>query len=254
MSKIIWSVFLFFSFCFSVSSQETGSTESFKQIPFTTIEHGQASQFSRENPQVQPVFKDPETWKSFWEAYTKGRKPRPVMPYVDFNSEMVIVSSLGEVSGVYVDRNHGLIRVVTGDITRPDYSPETTTPFHIITTEKLQFQSIAFTHPNPTKNLAIGEETREGADFNAAATPDIQTQDLSVAETAPNCVSLDQWDSWDWWKGWKSHARAINSCGYGVRFRMIWAWAGDGGCHTIYRSWYEERSGKGPYVSELRSC
>jgi hypothetical protein len=124
MSKVIWSVFLFFAFCFSALSQETGATESLEQIPFTTIEQGQASQFSRENPQVQPVFKDPETWESFWEAYTQGREPRPVAPYVDFNSEMVIVSSLGEVSGVYVDRNHGPVQVITGDIARPDDSPE----------------------------------------------------------------------------------------------------------------------------------
>jgi hypothetical protein len=112
--------------------------------------------------------------------------------------------------------------------------------------EKVEFQSVVFEHPNPPENLVTGEERRDGTD--------IEGQDLSAPEAVPSCVRLDQWESWSLLRGWKSHARAINNCNRSLRFRMIWAWAGDGACHSVRRSWYEERRGKLPYVSELRSC
>lgn len=237
-----------------VLSQETNFADSSEPVPFITIEQGQAGRFGEDNPAVQPVFSDPESWKNFWEAYTEGREPRPELPAVDFNSEMVLVSASGEVAGVYVDRSKGILYVSAADTGQSASSPPEITPFHIIKTEKLEFQSVVFEDPTPAKDLIAGNETRDGTDIDALATPDAQMQDLSAKIPVPLCVELTQWNSWSWWKGWKSHARAINHCRYPVRFRMIWAWAFDGACHSIRRSWYEERGGKIPYVSELRYC
>lgn len=237
-----------------VLSQDTNFTDSAEPLLFTTIEQGQAGRFGADNPEVQPVFSDLESWKSFWEAYTEGREPRPALPPVDFNSEMVLVSALSAVAGVYVDRSKGILYVSAAEPEPAASSPQATTSFHIIKTEKLEFESVVFERPTPAQGLITGEETRDGADINAPATPEDQTQDLSARRPAPPCLHLDQWNSWSWWKGWKSHARAINRCGHIVRFRMIWAWAFDGACHSVRRSWYEERRGKIPYVSELRAC
>jgi hypothetical protein len=257
----ILSAFSVFAFIFPALAEETGSPDSFEPVPFTTIEQGQAGRFGEGDADGQPVFggqpvfKDPETWKSFWEAYTEGRDPRPESPNIDFNQDMIIVSSLGEVSDVYVDRNQGIIRVTAGDMERSDFSSETTTPFHIIKTEKLEFRSIIFEHQKPTKGPVTGEETPNGADFNATTTPDAQTQDFSAAyATVPSCVELRQWEEWTFWEGWSSWAEATNRCGYGVRFRMIWAWAYDGQCMTVHNYWLEGRHGRFPYVSELRPC
>jgi hypothetical protein len=277
MNTVILSAFLSFACVFPVLSQETGVPDSSEPaslttlgrvlsqetdlaassepVPFTTIEQGQASRFSTENPGVQPVFSDPETWKSFWEAYTEGREPRPALPPVDFNAEMVLVSSLGEVSGVYVDRSNGILYVSVAKNNGSESSPQATPPFHIVKTEKVEFQSVVFERPNPAKEAPItGEETREGADINAPAISDVETQDVGIAGNPPPCVELTQTNSWNWWRGWKSHATAFNGCGVKHRFRMIWAWALDGACHTVKKSWYEERYGLTPYVSELRIC
>ncbi len=276
MTKVILSAFLFLAFVFPVVSQEPGETGSSdhapvsvleqvlsqetdlastaEPVPFTTIEQGQASRLSKDNPDAQPVFRDPESWKSFWEAYTEGRDPRPELPSVDFNSEIIIVSALGEISGVHLDRSKGILYVSGVKHNDSEPSPSATSAFYIIKTAKLEFQSVVFERPNPAKDLVTGEEARDGADIHATETPDAQTQDFSAKIPVPHCVELTQWNSWSWWKGWRSHARAINHCGYPVRLRMIWAWAFDGACHTVKRSWYEERGGSIPYVSELRYC
>ncbi len=189
MNKVISSAFLFFAFAFPALSQETGSSDESEQVPFTTIEQGQASRFIEDSLDVQHVFNDPEKWKSFWEAYTEGREPRPELPYVDFNSEMVVVSSLGNISGVYVDRSQGILRVTTVGNTPSDSPAKATTPFHIIKTEKLELKSVAFEHPNPAKGAVTGEETSEGADLDATATPDAQTQELN-AQPPPSCYQF----------------------------------------------------------------
>jgi hypothetical protein len=72
---------------------------------------------------------------------------------------------------------------------------------------------------------------------------------------APNCVGLSQGRN-----GSTAWAEATNGCGYTVRLRMIWAWAGDGSCVSLSNNYYH-RETRGaanipprPYVSELRSC
>jgi precorrin-4 methylase len=76
--------------------------------------------------------------------------------------------------------------------------------------------------------------------------------DVGVFAVAPSCVVLTG-GTRGITKVW---ARATNNCGYAVRFRMIWAWAGDGACKTVSRYWEEERTWTEPrpYVSELRLC
>ncbi len=72
---------------------------------------------------------------------------------------------------------------------------------------------------------------------------------------APGCVGLSQGRN-----GSTAWAEATNRCGYTVRVRMIWAWAGDGACTTLPNNYYyrETRGAANipprPYVSELRSC
>jgi hypothetical protein len=252
MNKVIGIAFLLLSFAFPALSQETGSFErvTFTTVPppivpFIEVEQEQMSQFRKDSSEMQPVFTDVETWKIFWNAYTGGRKP---LPYADFSSQMILVSSRGEVSDINVDRKQGIIQVVTKDT---DFSPEATPSFHIIKTEKLEFQSIIFEHPNPTKGLATGEERSDGTDSSATTTPDAES-----AASAPSCVHLRQWDEWRGWRGYRSWAQATNNCGYTVRLRMIWAWALDGSCTSLAPGWWrrEWRTGGLPYVSELRSC
>ncbi len=68
---------------------------------------------------------------------------------------------------------------------------------------------------------------------------------------APSCVYVSQWDS-----GGYSYARATNYCSYTVRVRMIWRWALDGSCVSLYPSYrYTEwRYGYAPYVESLERC
>lgn len=79
------------------------------------------------------------------------------------------------------------------------------------------------------------------------------------AATAPSCVNLEQWKQEISWAPDKKVARATNRCSGTQRFRMIWAWAADGSCHSIppNGSLTEERgigSPPVPYVNELRKC
>jgi hypothetical protein len=46
MKKVSLSAFVFFAFVFPALSQETGSSDSFEPVPFTTIDPGQTSQVS----------------------------------------------------------------------------------------------------------------------------------------------------------------------------------------------------------------
>jgi hypothetical protein len=59
---------------------------------------------------------------------------------------MIIVSSRGKVAGIYADRTQGILRVIAGEITHADPSLKTTDPFHIIKTERVEFQSVVFDH------------------------------------------------------------------------------------------------------------
>ena len=77
----------------------------------------------------------------------------------------------------------------------------------------------------------------------------------SLMAVAPACVQLSQGRN-----GSTAWAEATNRCGYAVRVRMIWAWAGDGACTSLPNNYYyrETRGAANipphPYVSELRSC
>ncbi|GGC87663.1 hypothetical protein GCM10011512_13270 [Tersicoccus solisilvae] len=76
------------------------------------------------------------------------------------------------------------------------------------------------------------------------------------AATAPSCVYLSQWETRNSIGVITSHARATNNCSSTQRFRMIWAWAGDGPCYS-YKPGYQStasRLGGPPKVSELRKC
>jgi len=88
-----------------------------------------------------------------------------------------------------------------------------------------------------------------------AASVAVDNPSYLLLAPAPGCVGLAQGRS-----GSTAWAEATNRCGYTVRFRMIWAWAGDGACTSLPNNWYH-RETRGaanipphPYVSELRSC
>jgi hypothetical protein len=245
MNKAIWSAFLFLAFVFPALSQETGSSE-YQRVAFTTIEKGQTISFREgDAANAEAVISRPEnaeavitdlgTWARAWEAYTGGQQ---ALPHVDFNAQMIIISSRGEVLDVYVDRNAGILHVITGDIR--SNSAQTVNLFHIVETERLEFQTVVFHHP------LTGEDTSP----NATVTQDVETQ-----EVVPNCVYLSQWRS-----GNRAYGRATNNCSYTVRLRMIWAWATDSACYSLASGW--QLTGwrlhiwplPWPYVSELRSC
>jgi hypothetical protein len=93
-----------------------------------------------------------------------------------------------------------------------------------------------------TATQAVPVESLPGADNG----------DIGLFAVAPSCVKLNQGRN-----GNTAWAEATNQCGYTVRFRMIWAWAGDGACSSnTYR--YETRGAASipprPYVDELRLC
>lgn len=261
MSKVIWSAFLFLTFVFPASSQETG-----QRVPFTTIEQGQTSNVSDGDATLtradalaraealildlttaDAVIRDVETWTRVWHAYTRDREPRPELPYVDFNAEMIIASSRGEVSDLYVDRNQGILHVVAGEIQRSGI----TNPFHIIKTRRSEFQSVVLHHP------VIGKvRVSDGTDTGDVQMQeeDVQTQDIRPEAVAPDCVILGRRERrgiWFW-------QRATNNCDYNVRLRFIWARVVDGQCVTLFANgdWHEE--GRlvtyNPVVSELRLC
>jgi hypothetical protein len=89
----------------------------------------------------------------------------------------------------------------------------------------------------------------------APAAPAADDPSFTAMAVAPSCVELNQGRS-----GSTAWATATNRCGYTVRVRMIWAWASDGSCTTLYNNYYyrETRGAANipphPYVSELRSC
>jgi hypothetical protein len=91
-----------------------------------------------------------------------------------------------------------------------------------------------------------------GAPAGVAAADD---PSYSLMAAAPACVKLSQGRN-----GSTAWAEASNTCGYAVRVRMIWAWAGDGSCTSLSNGYYyrETRGAANvpprPYVSELRSC
>ncbi len=81
----------------------------------------------------------------------------------------------------------------------------------------------------------------------------------SLAATAPSCVELAHSKEVISLAPDKVVAKATNDCSGTQRFRMIWAWAGDGSCRSIGPggSFTEKRpigSPPLPYVNELRKC
>lgn len=273
MFKVILSTFLLFAVAFPALSQEHASPEpapipathtrdsgfpraslDSQRVPFTTVEQRQESRFSEDNAGMPPVFKDAETWKSFWDAYTAGRQSRPELPAVDFNSEMVIVSSRGAVSGVYLDRDEGVLRVVAKGRKPSNSSTPATDPLHIIKTEKLDFQSVVFERNKPAKEFGADENAHDGPDFDGAATRELLRQDFRVAAAA--CLYEYQWDEWTSWGGWRSYAEYDNYCSYGLWFWTDWVYASNGSCVYLPSGYYrwESRSGTAPYVYRIYSC
>lgn len=101
--------------------------------------------------------------------------------------------------------------------------------------------------------LAAPAQAAEGAQPQSVVAADDPA--FTAFAPAPSCVGLEQGRD-----GSTAWAKATNRCGYTVRLRMIWAWAGDGSCTSLPNNWYlrETRGAANipprPYVSELRSC
>ncbi len=101
------------------------------------------------------------------------------MPDVDFDSEMIIVSSRANVLKVYAEHNQGALRVITGDSKHLDPSLKTTNPSHIIKLEGFEFQSVVFEH-----NPFTDEETSEAAAFTVAPSC-VPSADKTLARRCP---------------------------------------------------------------------
>jgi hypothetical protein len=60
---------------------------------------------------LREVIRDGEAWNAFWSAAMENRQPTPETPAVDFESEMVIVASMGR-------RGTGGYSIAIEDVTR----------------------------------------------------------------------------------------------------------------------------------------
>lgn len=93
------------------------------------------------------------------------------------------------------------------------------------------------------------------AQASTLAVPAADDASFTTMATAPSCVKLKQGRD-----GSTAWAEAKNECGRTVRFRMIWAWAGDGSCVSKANgTTHRETRGAAnipprPYVDELRAC
>jgi hypothetical protein len=109
--------------------------------------------------------------------------------------------------------------------------------------------------PSTEQPSSSPTESPTGVDTGVDAGVDAGS-DADAFSVAPSCVNLKQF-----WKDDNTvRAEATNTCGKTVRFRMIWAWAGDGACNSLPNGWYhweehdKSRFLPDPYVSELRAC
>lgn len=97
-----------------------------------------------------------------------------------------------------------------------------------------------------------GAETPEEGPIAAASSDEVGVAQEPV--TAPSCLHLSQKK-----QDGQSIAIVRNDCNDNVRFRMIWRWASDGACNTLWvgATTSESKSDKlrkDPYVTELRKC
>jgi len=66
-----------------------------QKVEFETIEQGS---YSGCTAKENSVIKDPTNWQDFWNKLKSNLSPKPGLPSIDFSSEMVIASCMGEQS------------------------------------------------------------------------------------------------------------------------------------------------------------
>lgn len=115
-----------------------------RDIPFRSIARGYQTGLAGEGVQVA---RDEAQWRALWNRHASTVIPRPLLPSVDFDSEMVVCVLLGtrptfgyaiEVTRIVPDGERGMRIEVSerapaeGAIT----SPLVTQPFHMIATPR----------------------------------------------------------------------------------------------------------------------
>jgi hypothetical protein len=139
-----------------------------QSIPFETIDKGDISYFRYGDSDfsgADMVIRDWKTWAWFWKRHTQGIQPPPLIPKVDFRTEMVLVVLLGyQTSGGspsikiksieeifnYVSIPGKHIRVLVKENKEPGPLDIITNPYHIVKVRKSL--SVVFEH-EPFKNI-----------------------------------------------------------------------------------------------------
>lgn len=125
-------------------STSTSSTPTREGIPFRTIARGYQSGLAGEGVTVA---RDVDAWRAMWNRHTSTELPRPELPQVDFQRDMVVCVLLGqrptfgysiEIETLTEDAQKALL-VATRD-THPAkdaiLNQVITQPFHMITTAR----------------------------------------------------------------------------------------------------------------------
>ncbi|MDD1620265.1 MAG: hypothetical protein LUQ11_02195 [Methylococcaceae bacterium] len=179
-------------------SQAEGGSES---LTFTTLKQGEGSEIRHGDTSVigaEAIITDPTTWKGFWTAHAEDLKSPTELPSVDFTSEMVIVSSMGDILGVTLEHDPDTLHVLIGDHDASVASSDTSRSIHIIKLKKISLQSVAFEHQRLFLDPLSEVETRKPAEFNATVEAlsqyVIKHADGSLAVEAPASVerTVDQ--------------------------------------------------------------
>ena len=118
---------------------ESSPTDPDGPVAFTTVWHEQAS--GMRNAGAQVVARQ-EPWAQLWEQIVLGRAPKPPLPAIDFEKNILIVATLGETGDSctqvridQVSRRSGILDVTISEIRRPpscSCPPVVVNPVHVV--------------------------------------------------------------------------------------------------------------------------
>lgn len=127
-------------------------------LPQATVDIGQVSYVRYGDPAYRGedlVIEDRDTWERFWTMHKSGVFPMPPLPEIDFDREMVLVTTMGyystmgphtTIDGVDFDPTTGRMTVRVTDHRTPGLLPTVSNPFHIVRIPRLPYTSIVFEH------------------------------------------------------------------------------------------------------------
>jgi hypothetical protein len=153
-------------------------SESSRNVPFETIDKGDASYFRNNDDNfhgAEMVIRNRKSWEWFWALHTLSIVPAPPLPKVNFSREMVLVTMLGNqsshgpditVSSVEQMFSENVspvkgIRVLVKENREPGFQDVSTNPYHIVRVTKTD--AVVFEHEPLYKICSENSGCGEGA-------------------------------------------------------------------------------------------